>query len=209
METIVIIGILTIWLSPLIHTLPNGAPESVCESMVPVHGRGSILALQSASPFRVETSSLVIGQGQTLSVDINANPPQLIFEGFMIQARSRNPPYDVIGQFSDATDGVKLMNCNGVSTAATHTDTSPKQGLSLEWHAPADFLGQIVFNATVAQGYDRFWVGIPSQPIQIVKRDTSSTSVIGISSTRTPLTTTRPVYVPTTPARVNIICLRW
>lgn len=190
--------ILTIW-SP-IHTLPQGAPESVCGTMLPFHGGGSILPSQQRPPFRIDTSSSVIGQGQTLLVEIVTNPPQLIFEGFMIQARNRNPPYEVVGQFSEASDGfIKLMNCDGVKTSATHSDTTPKQQLSLEWHAPADFLGQVIFNTTVALQYDRFWVGVASNPVQIVKREAvPPTSVIGISSTRAPWTTTTPVFVPPT-----------
>ncbi|XP_055385328.1 putative ferric-chelate reductase 1 homolog isoform X2 [Condylostylus longicornis] len=176
-----------------INTYPSGAPESVCQTMLPFHG-GGIPPQNTASPFRIDTTSTVIGQGQTMRIEINANPPELIFEGFMIQARSRNPPYQVVGQFSEIPDGkIKLMNCNGVATSATHSDTSQKKGLSLEWNAPVDFLGQIMFNATVAQQYHQFWTGIPSEPVQIVKREAAPPGVIGISSTRRPVTSTPEV----------------
>ncbi|XP_055859170.1 putative ferric-chelate reductase 1 homolog isoform X2 [Episyrphus balteatus] len=176
-------------------SLPHGAPETICDTMLPYHS--GIEPSNSVPPFRIEPSAAMIGQGQTLRVDIVGAPEGLNFGGFMIQARNRNPPYQILGQFNPTADGsAKLMNCeNSVNNSATHSNASPKPVISLEWQCPVDFLGQIVFNSTVAQTYDTFWVGIPSNPIQVVKREIAP-SVIGISSTRPPLTNTVRNYVP-------------
>ncbi|XP_067633149.1 putative ferric-chelate reductase 1 homolog isoform X2 [Eurosta solidaginis] len=173
-----------------IMSLPQGAPESVCDTMLPFHG-GGIPPASSLPPYRIETSSLVIRQGQAMRVDIIGVPPGLSFGGFMVQARNRNSPHQIIGQFNSSLDGrVKLMNCeNSVGNSATHANPTPKQSASLEWQSPLDFLGEVVFNATVAQAYDSFWVGIPSSPVQVVRRDTNSNY---------PQTTRLP-YVPPPP----------
>lgn len=178
-----------------ISSLPHGAPETVCDTMMPYHS--GIEPASSVPPFRIEPSAGTIGQGQTLRVDIVGTPEGLSFGGYMIQARNRNPPYQILGQFNPSADGsVKLMNCeNSVNNSATHTNASPKPVISLEWQCPVDFLGQIVFNSTVAQTYDTFWVGIPSKTVQVVKREIAP-PVIGISSTRPPLTITTKNYVP-------------
>ncbi|XP_036332126.1 putative ferric-chelate reductase 1 homolog [Rhagoletis pomonella] len=187
---------MTLW-TP-INSLPQGAPETVCDTMLPFHG-GGIPPSSSLPPFRIETSSLVIGQGQTMRVDITGVPPGLSFGGFMVQARNRNSPHQIIGQFNPSSDGrAKLMNCeDSVGNSATHTNPGPKQSVSLEWQSPVDFLGEVVFNATVAQAYDSFWVGIPSSPVQVVRRETAGAYP---QTTRLPYVTPPPrgVYAPQT-----------
>lgn len=95
--TILLVLHLTTWL-PQIHSLPNGAPETVCDTMLPFHG-GGILPTSELPPFRIETSTNIIGQGQTMSVEITGVPSGLSFGGFMIQARSRNPPNEIVSSF--------------------------------------------------------------------------------------------------------------
>lgn len=85
---------LTIWL-PQSTTLPQGAPETICDTMLPFHG-GGILPSNAVAPFRIETSTSSVGQGQTLRVDIMGVPRGLTFGGFMIQARNNNPPNQIV-----------------------------------------------------------------------------------------------------------------
>lgn len=128
-----------------IITLPNGAPESVCDTLLPFHG-GGIPPATTRSPFRVVTRADAVNQGQILHVQIESLIPELVFGGFMIQARSINPPYDVVGRFAPSVDGlVKLINCRSYDNSATHTSPQPKNGLDLQWQAPSDFLGEVVF----------------------------------------------------------------
>ncbi|XP_020717045.1 putative ferric-chelate reductase 1 homolog isoform X2 [Ceratitis capitata] len=90
------------------------------------------------------------------------------------------------------------MNCeSSVGNSVTHSNTSPKQSVSLEWQPPVDFLGEVLFNATVAQAYDSFWVGIPSNTVQVVRRDTVGSYP---QTTRLPYVTPPPrgPYTPQT-----------
>ncbi|XP_030386072.1 putative ferric-chelate reductase 1 homolog isoform X2 [Scaptodrosophila lebanonensis] len=187
-------------------SLPQGAPETVCDTMLPFHG-GGILPANSVSPFSIETSTSVIGQGQTLRVDVTGVPTGLSFGGFMIQARNRNPPYQIIGQFGPSRDGtVKLMNCeNSVNNSATHSNAGAKSQVSLEWESPVDFMGQVVFNATVAQSYTDFWVGVPSNPVQVVRRDVAPPSVASAPTSGGYNPTTRQPYVPPSYVAPNVV----
>lgn len=188
--------VLSVLIGPII-TLPNGAPESVCNTMLPFHG-GGIPPLTTTSPFRITPVTSVVGSGQELQVEIESFPANVVFKGFMIQARNRFPPNEVLGQF-ELTDesAVKLINCGGEANTATHTNTKVKKDLALEWIAPAGFKGEVVFNATIAQDYDKFWVGLESTPVKVVESGQSPPSVVGISTTRKPPTTTTvPPYVP-------------
>lgn len=125
-----------------IASLPNGAPESTCNNLMPVHG--NIVPEATQSLFQVIPQSPVVGQGQILRVEIPSNIPQLSFKGFMIHARTPNGR--VVGRFASSADGlVKLINCNGAQNTATHSDTSPKVEFGLDWQAPTDYLGDIIF----------------------------------------------------------------
>ncbi|XP_062543328.1 putative ferric-chelate reductase 1 homolog isoform X2 [Armigeres subalbatus] len=198
-----LILVLSVLIGPII-TLPNGAPESVCDTMLPFHG-GGIPPLTTASPFRITPVTSVVGSGQELQIEIESFPANVVFKGFMIQARNRFPPNEVLGQF-ELTDesAVKLINCAGESNTATHTNTNTKKDLALEWIAPSNFKGEVVFNATIAQEYDKFWVGLVSTPVKIVESGQNPPPVVGISTTRQPpSTTTVPPYVAPTSAATD------
>ncbi|XP_055698466.1 putative ferric-chelate reductase 1 homolog isoform X2 [Phlebotomus papatasi] len=187
----------------LSHPLPNGAPETVCFTLMPFHG-GGIPPQNDISPFEVQPTVNVIGQGQTLVVEIEGITPELKFGGFMLHARSVTPPYSVVGRFNPTSDGlVKLISCNGQDNTVTHVSPQGKSRIAVEWEAPLDYLGPVVFNATVAQDYSHFWVGIESTPVQVVPRGGAPPSG-GISTTRRPITSTRPVYEPS-PVASNIL----
>lgn len=130
----------------LVVNLPNGAPESVCDSLLPFHG-GGIPALTTISPFTIVPLSTVIEQGQVLRVEVQADPRELVFKGYMIHARTKGNPYKVVGRFAKSADGtVKLINCgDGVENTATHASTSSKIDFGLDWQAPSDFVGEVYF----------------------------------------------------------------
>lgn len=184
-------------LIPLSNQYPSGAPESVCDTLTPFHG-GGIAPQQGVAPYRILPSAQSISQGQTLRLEIAGNPPELSFGGFMVHARSTSPPYQVVGRFAPSADGLsKLTNCGSSENTVTHTSPSPKKTLGVEWQAPNDFVGEIIFNGTVAQDYARFWVGIQSITVQVLPRGASPGNSFGISSTRRPITTGSPsAFVP-------------
>lgn len=53
-----------------------------------------------------------------------------------------------------------------------------------------------MFSSTVAQDYDKFWVGETSEIVRIVERDQVLPN--GISTTRRPIQATTPNFVPAT-----------
>lgn len=184
-------------LIPSSHQYPSGAPESVCDTLTPYHG-GGIPPQQGVAPYRILPSAQSIAQGQTLRLEIAGNPPELSFGGFLVHARSTSPPYQVVGRFAPAADGLsKLTDCGGSENTVTHTSPAAKKTLGVEWQAPNDFVGEVIFNGTVAQDYARFWVGIQSVTVQVLPRGAAPGNSYGISSTRRPITTGSPsAFVP-------------
>lgn len=68
-------------------TLPQGAPESVCDSMMPFHS-GGIAAMTSTPPFRIVVEQPAVNQGQMLRIRIDSLAPEMKYGGFMIHAVS-------------------------------------------------------------------------------------------------------------------------
>lgn len=132
----------------IIHTstsLPDGAPTSTCSTLLPVHQQGAVLPESTQSLFRIEPQANVVGQGQTLRIEIPSSIPQLAFKGFMIHARSTRDGR-LVGRFAPSADGLaKLIDCDGPQDTATHSSTQPKTSFGLDWQAPSDYLGDIVF----------------------------------------------------------------
>lgn len=126
----------------LIVCFPNGAPTSTCSTLMPVHR--NILPEATQSLFQIIPQASVVGQGQILRIEIPSDIPSLSFKGFMIHARAPNGR--VVGRFASSADGrVKLIDCGGSQNSATHSDTSPKVDFGLDWQAPSDFLGDVIF----------------------------------------------------------------
>lgn len=164
--------------------LPNGAPQSACYSLMPIHGN-SIPALTSEPLFRISPQSNVLGQRQKMRVEINSLINDLTLKGFMIQARSLQDGR-ILGEFSPPLDRyTRNIDCEVRGSTATHSSTELKRNVVLEWNAPADYVGDIVFNSTLAQDYDKFWVGVTSGPISLVADE--QTVINSISTTRQPL----------------------
>ena len=110
--------------------------------MLPVHS--GIPPEATQSHFQVTPQANAVRQGQILRVEIPSTIPSLAFKGFMIHARTPNG--QVVGRFASSTDGlVKLINCDGAQNTATHSNTSPKVDFGLDWQAPNDYLGDIIF----------------------------------------------------------------
>lgn len=202
-STVITLFSLLCTLLPLSNQYPTGAPESVCDTLTPFHG-GGIPRQTGVAPYRIIPSAQSLSQGQTLRLEIEGNPPELAFGGFMVHARSTSPPYQVVGRFAPSADGLtKLTACGGPENTVTHTSSSSKKNLGVEWQAPNDFVGEVIFNGTVAQDYARFWVGINSVSVQVLPRGANIGNSFGISSTRRPITTGVPsVFIPRTSAPI-------
>jgi Reeler domain len=122
--------------------LPDGAPVSTCKTLMPIHS--NILAEATQSVFEIEPQATVVGQGQILRIEIPSQILQLAFKGFIIHARTPNGR--IVGRFASSADGlVKLINCEGAQDTATHSNTSPKVDFGLDWQAPTDYLGDVIF----------------------------------------------------------------
>lgn len=117
----------------------------------------------------------------------------------MIHAIVPGRPDQVIGRFvfSAPTDAVKVIQCGELDSTATHTSPQPKaSGMALQWQAPMDFTGDVVFKGTVAQDFAQFWVGIESLPVRVVRDGEDLPPSVNYSPGRPPVQPVVPSFRP-------------
>lgn len=116
--------------------LPQGAPEKICQSMLPVHP-GS-LPQNSGSPFSIVPRRF---QGKVIVVvsSLLGTP----FQGFMLQGRS--PDGRIIGQFESIGEFAHTINCDDNGDTTTHSNPTPKNVLEFKWNPPSDYEGPVIF----------------------------------------------------------------
>lgn len=103
--------VLSIYSFQPIITLPNGAPDTVCHSLLPFHG-GGIRPISSGSPFQIVPHNVVVNQGQMLRIEIEPQIPEMRFGGFMIHARNINPPFQVVSYLIRAIHFLCQSKCS-------------------------------------------------------------------------------------------------
>nr|CAH7733932.1 unnamed protein product [Callosobruchus chinensis] len=138
---------------------PDGAPTRACATMTPFHG-GGIPPQPGLSPYSVVArrrgGKVHVSVGSALGVPIS---------GIMMQART--PSGEVLGSF-EAVDPEHSHTINCVQRADTVTHNSPeeKDHIDVDWIPPRGYEGPVMFNATIAQAYDTFWVAQSSPVLQ-------------------------------------------
>ncbi|KAG5873692.1 hypothetical protein JTB14_016859 [Gonioctena quinquepunctata] len=144
------------------HAFQSGAPTSVCQTLMPFHG-GGIPPQAGLSPYSIVTRQ----QGGVVQVSVGS-ALGVRFKGFILQGRTQYG--EILGNFqvSPVTDG-HTIDCANQGDTITHNNNDEKEHLDVLWVPPEGYEGPIIFNGTVAQNYNTFWVGIESPSIQITR----------------------------------------
>lgn len=120
----------------------DGASVSACGSMIPGH---PFPPQTGRNPYVLDPAALTVNRGQRLSITFRTRG--IPITGFVVQARDADAPWRLIGQFVRSKDPRwKLMNCFGaIGHSATHTAPIPHSGLTIQWQAPSNFTGRVIF----------------------------------------------------------------
>ncbi|XP_050316010.1 putative ferric-chelate reductase 1 homolog [Anthonomus grandis grandis] len=169
--------------------LPQGAPSSVCETMLPFHG-GGIPPQGGIAPYTI----IPRRQGNNVLVTITSTLG-IPFQGFLIQGRT--PEREILGEFDSASvnEGHPL-DCGSPSDSITHNAPKNKGSIEVLWTPPRGYEGPVIFNATIAQAYDTFYVGVESNPVELTKRGANDPQIAFPTQQNQP---TPPNYLPTQP----------
>lgn len=139
---------------------PRGAPDSVCQTMLPNHG---------ASPQTIESPvTFNVAQGQSFKtgdyIPVTLKTTDVKgFNGFFIQARLVSNPSMIAGMiFSEGLPAdMKTVTCGTMQNAVTHSNGQGKTSVTVFWHA-AGVKESVVFRATVVRVKAEFWVNVTS-----------------------------------------------
>ncbi|CAG5118787.1 unnamed protein product [Candidula unifasciata] len=164
-----------------VNSFGSGAPESVCESLMPSHG---VPPQQSPSPYQVTTSNTFVTKGGQTSVTLSGSLP---FIGFFIRV-IQNDKY--IGGTFQQNDLGKLRCSN---QGMTHSSSDPKFKLVAVWTAPADIQSSpMQFEVTVVQQKQVFWTKVKSADITISLLTSNDTSMKTETTTSSSFTLSNP-----------------
>lgn len=125
--------------------LSSGAPLTACDTLVPLHQGNSAQPLPS--PFAIDLSATNIFPGERIRVQIRSIQGERSFLGFMVQARTADPPISIVGRFiaPTGTPTFQFRDCSGSQTTVTHILGNRQTSMVFDWEAPAGFRGKIRF----------------------------------------------------------------
>lgn len=158
----------------LISILHLSTSASLCgtSNEIPIHN--NVPPMTTTSPFSILTSVSTAHQSEIVTLRIKSILSELKFEGFIVHAVSTSRG-EILGRFSSSRVGLKLSNCNSDDNIAIYQAyPDGTDELELQWQAPNDYVGKVVFNATVVQDYDTFWVGVISNPLNVEQNKDST-----------------------------------
>ncbi|XP_057375038.1 putative ferric-chelate reductase 1 homolog [Daphnia carinata] len=154
---------LLFWLMALAQGSPYGAPQSACATMMPGHGFNP---QNGTSPFIVIPLTSDIMQNSFVPIGLSSLSSD-DFKGFLIMAFS-NSSRQPIGKFSIEADGQSMSCFNGTDNAATHSINNDKSWVMLNWMPPYNFVGSVRFRTTFVKNASHYWVGIESDPVEVI-----------------------------------------
>nr|CAH0100357.1 unnamed protein product [Daphnia galeata] len=150
-----------------IQGAPNGAPRLACGDMTPQHG---VDPQTSVSPYATTPSSASIAQGSKVTLTLAPIDSVDTFKGFLVIGfDNANQAGGPIGSFSAISEG-QTLDCPGVNAmnAATHMSNANKTSVTMDWTAPAGFVGTVLFKTSYVQQVDLFWVATPATSLVTV-----------------------------------------
>lgn len=177
------IAVALLLLISTVNALPEGAPTTVCETLLPNHRD---TPPQSGKP-PYEITPIPQDDHVLVTVKSNLDFP---IGGIMLHARM--PDGRIGGVFEPIGNDVHTITCDNPHDTITHNSPSAKASVAVKWRPPTGYEGPIIFNSTVAQNFPTFWVGVKSEPIQIL----AGGNIPNIIKTSTIRTSTSPDYNP-------------
>ncbi|XP_077295556.1 putative defense protein 3 [Arctopsyche grandis] len=151
----------------------TGAPSEACITMLPHHG--AAVPQSTLSPYSFTVSSSHVVQGSNVKVLISTHRYKYI-KGFILQARCALDQNRILGHWTNLSSFTKTTSCNSKDDTVTHVSNVNKQRLPFQWNAPPDFLGAVIFTATIAENFDIFWNGVKSNSLFVTSDLTTSTT---------------------------------
>ncbi|XP_039590593.1 putative ferric-chelate reductase 1 [Polypterus senegalus] len=134
----------------------NGAPSSVCSSMLPSHGANP---QSSSPPYSLKVDKSTYSPGDQITVTLSGNT----YTGFLLEAQQVGGG-NAVGSFNIPSNSFSMgLQCNGVpNSAVTHKSSSSKSSLSFTWvSSSSNSLGDIEFRLAYFFMFIFLWILFP------------------------------------------------
>eukprot|EP00090_Calanus_glacialis_P003984 TRINITY_DN12974_c0_g1_i1.p1 TRINITY_DN12974_c0_g1~~TRINITY_DN12974_c0_g1_i1.p1 ORF type:complete len:194 (+),score=44.19 TRINITY_DN12974_c0_g1_i1:34-615(+) len=152
---------------PAINAWPKGAPTSVCQSMLPGHGKEP--QHMADIPYHIEVPRFALKQNDKIMISLTSESERP-FKGFVMKAVDV-PGNNIIGTFSILETGAnttaQYLPCTHPQSSITHTNNKQKLLQTVEWTPPTEFAGPVVMVATFVKDGYTYWVNVTSDTIMV------------------------------------------
>ncbi|KAM9349991.1 putative ferric-chelate reductase 1 [Symphorus nematophorus] len=161
---------------------PNGSVAFSCGSLMPVHP--PYTPSTSSPPFTLSASNATYRPGGVITVTVEVTNSTTEFQGFLLQARSRqgNAVLWPVGKFTNInTTLFTALHCNNMeNSTVSQASGARKKRVQLTWEAPSNNnYGDIYFSASLVENYAKFWVQLNSSTLRL---DSSGNPAAGVST---------------------------
>ncbi|XP_066965921.1 putative ferric-chelate reductase 1 homolog isoform X2 [Macrobrachium rosenbergii] len=177
----------------------RGAPDTACGDLMPGHG---LVTQGTPSPYTIAPGAASVEGGKRMLVTLHTRDDERGFMGFLVQARNPDDESQIVGTFF-TTDHSYLTCGKGFNNAVTHSSSTAKPKVLLEWEAPSDYSGDVVFKGTFVKTYDTYWVGVTSEKVTITNPPGSQGGPAALPPAPAPAPAPVPSPVPS-PAPVPV-----
>lgn len=150
---------------------PHAAINDVCKGMPPIH-KDTVATQSLIAPYTISVARDHIQSGDTISVHLQGNDVAVDkFRGFLVQGKNVTNATP-IGQFVVRDDDIDVKTIDCVAAGSKNTVFQKRMRVDKEyvdfvWQAPDDFVGQVVFDATVVKTFAEYWVGLSSPVVTV------------------------------------------
>ncbi|CAL8133643.1 unnamed protein product [Orchesella dallaii] len=159
-----------------VNGFKDGAPESLCGSMIPSHGSSP---QTGPNPYKVVVSKTSVKGQEVVDITITSVSGNDDFKGYLLQVRKPGEDRKAFGRFNEIieNDLGKALKCfDAEHSAVTHNSNKPKKSVTFQWTAPNEEDAEYEILFSVVKSYNEFWTHQPHEEKIRVTRDATATT---------------------------------
>ncbi|CAF4085300.1 unnamed protein product [Adineta steineri] len=138
------------------YSYPEGAPQSVCNTMMPNHD----IPIQQCQPkYIIQSDKSEYNTNDIVRITVRGSTDRDYFKGILLIAKNENNQ-QIIGTWSITNSSIKTIACDEKeNTGITHVSNDDKLQIEALWHSPSVLPeGNTIIKATIVKTYGEIFV---------------------------------------------------
>ncbi|UJR28575.1 hypothetical protein I4U23_009808 [Adineta vaga] len=138
------------------YSHPDGAPDSVCDTMMPHH---NVAPKQCETKYIIQSDKSVYYPNDIIRLTVHGATNDDYFKGILLIAKNQHTQ-EILGTWSITNSAFQTIACDGIeNTAVTHITPADKLQIEALWHSPAILSqGDTIIKATIVKSYEEIYV---------------------------------------------------